>query len=265
MSFTAREKFNGVVKNMRQLDLNEIHAIELEILTYFRDFCDANGLRYWLGGGTLLGAVRHKGFIPWDDDVDVYMPDVDYKKFLELFCNNERYELLHYSLDNNYSLFFAKLTMRGTAIKHTAYPLSQIMGVYIDIFPLVGFPDTKEEQYCQWQNNHLRMAEWSWYQDIVDLVGCEKMPITLCEIISRLNTIPFDEAEYIGDISVILQKEWISKRSEFDQITKMDFEGNKFTVPAGYDKHLKLRYGNYMELPPKEEQEVHGFSMYIEK
>lgn len=257
--------FDTYFKKMKRIGITEIHQIELEILKHFKNFCEANGLRYWLAGGTLLGAVRHNGFIPWDDDVDVYMPDIDYEIFLDTYDSNEEYELLHYSRDSDYYFYFSKLTKKGTALLHYGYPVWEKIGVYIDIFPLVGFPSKIIEQKMQWENEHLVMAEWYWYQDLIDLVGYKRMPKTKGEILSEMDMIKFDEAEYVGTISVILQKEWLSRRCCFIETVEIEFEGEKFKIPAGYDEHLKSRYGNYNILPPKEKQKIHGFPMFVEE
>lgn len=256
---------NDCVKGMRRMSLDEIHSVQSNILKRFRDFCDDNGLRYWLAGGTMLGAVRHKGFIPWDDDVDVYMPEPDYIKFMQLFRDDSDYELINYSKDKNYGFYFAKLTKKNTRICHGGYALHYIMGVYIDIFPLVGFPSDEDGIRKQWHNHHLLMAEWYWYQNMVDLVGEENMPIKRDEILQRLTNPEFDDSEMIGSVSVILQKEWNSPYKDFAETVEADFEGEKYKIPKGYDKHLSLRYGDYMTLPPVEKRAVHSFPMFIKE
>lgn len=248
-------------KYLKRLELKEIHEIEYSILNEFASFCEQHNLRYWLAGGTMLGAVRHNGFIPWDDDVDVYMPDEDYKAFIKIY-KSENYELLHYSKDENYPFFFAKLTKKDTSIWHDGFPMHYIMGIYIDVFPLVGFPTDKDMQKKQWQNEHLTMAEWYWYQDIVDLVGKDKMPISIEEIADNLEVQPFDNSDIIGPISVILQKEWLSNLSQFAEYEMIKFEKSEYRIPIDYDTHLRERYGDYMQLPPIEKRTVHGFNMF---
>ncbi len=260
-----KEKEDCCFNTMRELKTEEIQKIEFQILVQFKDFCERHNLRYLLAGGTMLGAIRHNGFIPWDDDIDVYMPDSDYKKLVELYKDDDDFELLHYTRDSSYPFYFAKLTKKRTAISHGGYPVHYIMGIYIDIFPLVGFPDSESEQKLQWENEHITMAEWYWYQDLVDLIGTSHMPISKENILQGLKTIPFDNANMIGPVSVILQKEWLSRYSDFNETIEKRFMDGIFRIPAGYDQHLTLRYGNYMELPPEGKRVVHGFPAYMEK
>lgn len=256
-------KVKNEFRNMHKIELDEIHQTEFDLLKEFRNYCESKGLRYWLAGGTMLGAVRHSGFIPWDDDIDVYMPDKDYQVFVDEYKDSERYTLLHYERKPDYPYYFAKLTRNGSCIHHKGFPLNSTMGIYIDIFPLVGFPSDPNAQKEQWQMEHLAMAEWYWYQDLVDLVGKDKMPIQLEDIVKRLKPMPFDSADYIGTVSVILQKEWLSKRVDFDNTVKCKFMGELFNIPQGYKDHLSCRYGDFMALPPKEKQVCHGFDMYM--
>ena len=94
---------------MKELSLQEIKQVELEILKEFNSFCEENNIRYFLAFGTLLGAIRYKGFIPWDDDVDVLVPRDDYNRLLKQFQNNEKYCLYAFERDKKYSFPFAKL------------------------------------------------------------------------------------------------------------------------------------------------------------
>ena len=258
----SRKKTEILFEGRRPLSIEEIHKIEYEILKHFRNFCKKNHLRYWLGGGTMLGAIRHKGFIPWDDDVDIFMPDVDYRRFLELYRDSNQYELLNYSKARDYPFFFSKISDKRTVLLHYDYPVEYIMGVYIDIFPLVGYSKDEKERNAQWEFEHLTMAEWYWYKDMSIILGEENIPIVGGNILKKMVLPAFDKSEYVGQVSVVLQKQWVSRKEDFSGYINKRFEKEEFKVPVGYDAHLRERYGNYMELPSEENREVHSFPMY---
>ena len=132
---------------MREIcNLSEIKKIELDILRAFRSFCEKNSLRYFLAYGTLLGAVRHGGFIPWDDDIDVAMPRTDYERFLKEF-RDERYEVYDLS-KKGYFYPFAKLCDTTTVLIEEMSVKNSI-GVYIDIFPMDGIADNDQSQHSK--------------------------------------------------------------------------------------------------------------------
>ena len=135
-----------------KLNKNEIKKIELEILKHFTNICDSYGLRYFLAGGTLLGAVRHKGFIPWDDDIDVFMPRPDYEIFIHLFekINTSRYLKLSHPWDNQNETYlhipYLKIIDTRT-IKYEKGCNKSHGGLDIDVFPIDGLP--KNELICK--------------------------------------------------------------------------------------------------------------------
>lgn len=258
----SNERVLKKIKGRKCLSIDEIHETEFEILSHFKRFCEINNLRYWLGGGTMLGAVRHEGFIPWDDDVDVFMPDSDYYRFIDLYKDNDKYELLTYSKTKNYPFYFSKISDKHTMLWHHEFPVEYIMGVYIDIFPLVGYPDHEYERDIQWKIENITMSEWYWYKDISAIIGEERMPITAKSILDKMILPPFDGSPYVGQVSVIKQKQWVSRKEDFLGYVNRLFEKEEFRIPVGYDSHLRERYGDYMLLPPEEKREIHGFPMY---
>ena len=127
---------------MNDNDLYKLKSEEIKILDYFVDICDKNNLHYYLMYGTLLGAVRHKGFIPWDDDIDVCMPPEDYQQFLRIFKNDDRFFLQTVQTDKYYHTLFAKIRENHTCMiekENTYMPIHK--GINIDIFPLIPYPE----------------------------------------------------------------------------------------------------------------------------
>lgn len=256
-----KEKLKKKIKidsNYRKLSLNELQKIELQILIEFKNKCNEWGLNYFLAGGTLLGAIRHQGFIPWDDDIDVYMPYEDYLKFIDLYEDNDDYALLDWRKIPEYDFQFAKLTKKDTFMFH---PKGINMGVYIDIFPLAGYPSNQSEIENKWNLNRILDGEWTRYflRKEFDL-ECEdcRQKVMDCKY-----NYSFYDADMIGTMQNFLQKPWVSPKEAFSQSIEKSFEGEKFLVPIGYDSHLRYRYGEYMQLPPKEQQVFHGYPVYI--
>ena len=123
---------------MKELSLQEIKEIELDILKMFHSFCIENNIKYYLSHGTLLGAIRYKKFIPWDDDVDLLIPRKDYDRMLSIFKDNERYHLFAFEKDSKYSYPFAKLCDMTTRKDEFGYENGVELGVDIDLFRLRG-------------------------------------------------------------------------------------------------------------------------------
>ena len=140
MKNTIREMIN-----VNEHDRNMIKKTQIEILLFFKHFCDENKLTFYLYGGTLLGAVRHKGYIPWDDDIDVCMPRKDYDIFLKKFPKtNCTYFIENHSTDKKYFLHFSKLMKKDTIyLEYTTQSVGYKSSIFIDIFPINGYPKNK--------------------------------------------------------------------------------------------------------------------------
>lgn len=252
---------------MREIDIEHIKRIELEILNEFHGFCEKHGLTYYLAFGTLLGAVRHKGFIPWDDDVDVLMPRSDFERFMNLYSGSNRYGLIYYPKNKNSWLSWGKMYDQRTSVIEKDTIGVNNCGVYIDIFPLDYLSDTYDDSLKIYKINKKRFT----------LIYSKIFPVKIKNLKSFLLFMarPFISWRfYLGKI----RKEGIKrqKRREyscitapvygekmivesvfFDKKVKMKFENNEYWVPSGYDAFLKRIYGNYLSLPPLEEQVPH--------
>ena len=263
-------------ENLRKLSVAEVKEIQLEILSFFHEYCIRYGLRYYLSAGTLIGAVRHKGYIPWDDDIDVVMLREDYDRLLSQFNQtNTRYQIISNDLDYTCKYGYAKLVNSGTVfIEDPKYDLDKRIGINIDIFPLENLGN----DYQQAIKTVKKAEKYTWIIDKKNCVLKHKTPLktitlklikTVMKIFSYkwcfdgvrriMNTRKNDNASiYVGQITLfakgeneILKREWFSKQVD------MEFEGRRFFAPIGYDEYLKRLFGDYMKLPPKEQQVTH--------
>ena len=250
-------------KSHKKLSLKDVQRIELNLLVEFRNFCEDNNLRYYLGGGTLIGAVRHKGFIPWDDDIDVYMPYEDYRKFLHSYKNHGRFEVLNWRTVDDFPLQFAQLVDNTTCLFRPLEFMNSecVTSVFIDVFPISGYPSNAEMIEQKWNRNLELDAKWFWYQQIRNCTHSNYTDVR-DDIECERHKLPFDDADYVGNVIRTIHRPWAVRRDVYDKTIKLQFEGEWFDAPIGYEDYLHYRYGNYMILPPEEKREQHLFPTY---
>lgn len=265
---------------MKELNLEEIKEIQLDILNSVDSFCRQNNIQYSLSFGTLLGAVRHKGYIPWDDDIDIMMPRPDYDKFIEEFNKfNKHIKVRTRRTDATFPFNFAKVEdTRSNLLEAT--DISFDIGINIDIFPVDGIPsdvtvlkkhlskirllkrvfDAKKVKVNFDKRSNLKNFL------LILLKGLFK-PISyvwiLNEIDKKLLMYDYNTSDYIMiacDSDKTYQR---FRKKDFENFIELDFEGEKYQVISQYDDFLKLIYGDYMKLPPKDKQETHhSFKAY---
>ena len=249
---------------MKKLELDEIKKIELGILDYVVDICEKNNLRYFLAYGTLIGAIRHQGFIPWDDDIDIIMPRPDYEKLLDISASipNEKYQVLS-SRDKSYFYGFAKVVDKKTRIVDENVEKIPELGVWLDVFPYDGkaSKNSFNNKLCFYLNK-LRAA--AVYRKFPKEKGANYLIWMLCRLVGYrpflkmyeffCKKVPFDASEYVGLISDITD---YHKHNLFSDVIKVKFEGKDYDAPIGYDQVLKTYYGDYMQLPPEEQRVSH--------
>lgn len=275
---------------MVKMTLGELQSVELAILKDVATFCDTNNIRYYLGGGTLLGAVRHKGFIPWDDDIDISMPRPDYNKFISTYNGyNENYEVKAIEIDGRYWRTFAKVFDKRTClIEKAIYIEKPGNAVFIDVFPIDGLPDStiqqiklfKEQEFLNflyhssaWNYTKSHKYEDSdsyfsklkgWLRTLLKFIAISILrPLPTHKIIRMINEnaskISYDEAKFIGaivDCAHGASREKIAKEI-FEPRISFDFAGEKFWGPKGFDVYLSNLYGNYMNMPKEKNRKTH--------
>lgn len=257
------------------ISLNEMKKIELNMLIYLDKICDKNNINYSLAGGTLLGAVRHKGFIPWDDDIDVFMTRSNYIKFIDLFRKekNKDYLLLNTNIKKDYYYAFSKIVDTRTMMVETNVKKIKDLGVYIDLFPIDNIPDDLSERKAFFKKinkyrkildltcniNHKNKNKLNLFLRNI-IYYCSNSNVSnyyarkidfLCQKYNEKNT--KEQATIVGSYG---EKE-IMKKSVYNKYERIEFENHYFQSIRDYDSYLKSIYGDYMKLPPKEKRISH--------
>ena len=257
---------------MKKLSLEECKQISLDILTDIADFCDKHDITYFLAVGTLLGAIRHQGYIPWDDDIDIMLPRPDYKRLLAEY--DGPYKLLKPA---DGLLYYAKAYDPST-VKYEAdtdYKKNKAIGVDIDIFPLDGIVNDQEviaklykrecflEMLLRLSNQpiFLRKNPIKCINRIIPRIIGSKNIIRMIE--KNAQTYDYDKSDYVirmrwspNGFTGALPKKIFAK-------AQGEFEGHTFCIPEGYDDFLKAFFGDdYMELPPEDKRVTHDFECY---
>ncbi len=267
-------------------DLRKLQLVCLDILKEVVRVCDKYDIKYFLYEGTLLGCIRHKGFIPWDDDLDIAMLRDDYDKFLKVAEKelNDGFFLQTFDTDENYPLAFAKVRKNNTFLDELHYQnIDMNKGIFIDIFPLDNMPNLKilrfferkilrlKYVFCLVSNKDIKLNNNKKYEGVVNFLrkfifwnGRNKL-VKFDKRIKRYNKLK--NCKYCGQICSVHKSNGIFKKYWLENLEKKEFEGLEFLVPSEYNSLLSHSYGDYMKLPPIEERKPqHGinFSLDIE-
>lgn len=269
---------------MRTIQIDEMKQRLLSIAEYLDKLCEENGMNLFMSGGTLLGAVRHKGFIPWDDDIDMYLSRPDYDRLIEIFRqqgNNGKYKLLAHELDDKYLYGFAKLIDTDTLLIEKGGDAGVEMGLFLDIFPIDGLGDDIKfaKKHMKKINKYiilnLSLLVKPWRKEVsfaknftiaclrvlAKMYGANRLHKKLSEIV---HSVPYETSKYVGEfIDEIGDKRIMLKNEMYDDYVLMDFENIKLKAPKNWDKWLTQFYGDYMKLPPVEKRVLtHGYELY---
>lgn len=280
MAYLPKKKSKGIDHTMQELTLREIQLGSLEVLKVIDKICRENNIEYFLFYGTLIGAIRHEGFIPWDDDIDIAMPRDSYERFLDYFRQNidslKPFELMHFSTNDKYIYPIARVSDSRYKVEYTGVD-DYGLGLFVDIYPFDGWGNTLDEG---------RKIEKSFYWDrlLISLAACNKYVPSYHNnaIRSAIKLIAYKFAKKMS-ITALLKKAddkakkykyndcdqvgctcWIDiadlkmryKRSLLKPVLHK-FEEYEFYIPEGYDEILRGNYGDYMQFPPEEDRVPH--------
>ena len=260
---------------MREMTREELKEKQLNILDVVHKFCEENGISYWLDCGTLLGAIRHKGFIPWDDDIDIGMLRQDYDKFTAIFNSfSDRYKVINIDVDRNFYCAFSKVVDKSTRL----IEFDRDFFVNIDVFVYDNAPDDDDALRIQYDN---RDKLYGWYilqnkqkfnsKNCIEkyakklFLRCLRIlpnAFFIRKIIANSQKYASDKTKRVGNFMSIARI--ACDKDVFTSFVDVEFEGRKYKAPVGYDKWLKAFYKNYMELPPVEKRiSTHRFVAYV--
>lgn len=255
---------------MKYITIEEKKQLMLEMLSEIDEFCRKNDIKYFLGGGTLLGAIRHKGYIPWDDDADIALMRDDYEKLISIFKSKSgNLELKDFRNDKHYIWPSAKFVHNKTVLienNNKRFPI----GVFIDVFPLDYVVGNKEKVISYqkklelWKKiltlKYLHVdPQRGFLKNAVVLIGRITYLIPnkiILRKIYKLSTKYSEnrDANYVCSFAGAWGEREISERELFDTAIECEFEGCSFMIPKGYDKFLTNIYGDYMTPPPIEKR-----------
>lgn len=261
---------------MREVTFEESRKIQLDILIYFDEWCKQHGLHYSLGEGTLIGAIRHKGFIPWDDDIDLLMPRKDYDEFINSY--NGKYRLISLNTEKRWWSCYSRLTDERTLVKFIN-PIHNYHGLWISLLPIDNYPDDKEEWDATKKiiDKYLRICRMKvvyWDKGgsfIVNLMNNSRKvllwPLTFNYIGNRCQKllISFNkrDTKRKGQMACLWHEPWVFDADLIADFVDVEFEGRMFPALQGYDAYLREQYGDYMQLPPEDKRVAkHDYKAY---
>ena len=258
---------------MREITLDEQKKILIEILKYIDDVCKENNIKYSLIGGSLIGAIRNKGIIPWDDDVDIILLNNEYDKLIECLkkSDNSRYRLMTVDTEKTYYYPFAKIVDTSTILTENIFKKINGMGVYVDIFKYNYIPDNNKElrKYCKKIKFLKRILTYS-----CTIKSNSRIKNFIYKYISKINSnklakriITYEE-KYNNKKSKYLLSNWtvyalekeIQKSNNFDEYEYVEFENINAMVTKKFDEVLKTTFGDYMTPPPAEKRISHHYT-----
>ena len=262
---------------MRRLTLKELQGFSLEILKDVAGFCERHGIKYTLAYGTLLGAVRHKGFIPWDDDIDIMMPREDYERFRTIYTS-DRYSFIDSRNTPECYIAFGRVCDTERTISSSCIPwVMKDVGVWIDIFPVDRIPDDRESFKRIYDSLYLLMKFNVGIRRVHTISSSrfslrKRLKIWLAKK-THPRLIKRNPADIVKDMETLISfispsesHHWSQlccpdagtceffTDDEINEYVKMPFEDGEFFVWKGYDSILRDSYGDYMILPPPDKQ-----------
>ena len=260
--------------NNKKISIDELKKIQIGILDYIDNFCRKNNINYWIDTGTLLGAVRHKGYIPWDDDIDIGMLRDDYEKFIKLFNkdNKTQYKFHCYEIDKNWYFPYGKVLDENTIMYEPDEETGIKTAVFVDVFIYDNIINDEKIIKKMYKKRDL-YTKLSNLQNNKHFVSLNKQKYNFIRYpfyllmqlfpkryfvkknIKNSKKYINSNTNYVGNLTSVTKM--ICSKDVFKSFVDLEFEGKKYKAPIGYEEWLKAFYGDYMKLPPKEKQVSH--------
>lgn len=264
------------MENLVEISLDEAKEKMLEMMCYIDKVCRDNNIKYSLAYGTLIGAIRHKGFIPWDDDMDIMLTRDNYDKLIEIIKKDDKYDFL--DIRNGLLANFSKICYKNTVgIEHTKFmklPSEVDMGIYIDIFPLDNLPEVGYKKHMKKILFYIRLLQTNSFKryfaspSLINAIIKSIVFLPFC-IISKIYTkervikkivylqkkFNNTKTDYIGIASFGYLERY--KKSWFDEYIDVKFGDYKFMLVKEYDKVIRVCYDDYMIIPDEKDRKIH--------
>lgn len=261
-------------------DLKQLQRVILVIAKELKRLCDENNIRYTLIGGSLIGAVRHQGFIPWDDDFDVVMPREDYERFLEC-CKtklNPEFSVLNWNTSDSYFMAFSKILLKGTeAVTEMRHNPNYPREIFIDVFPFDTIPDDaklrKKQEKSSYFCKKMLLCKQNGKEYYKHFNGGKKVGYFFMGVASHfynsrklieryeqeMNRYKGDTLDYTSITGSYGYSKEIIPHHMLENFIELPFEDTSFSVMRDYDYYLKMVFGDYMQLPPEDKRHTHSF------
>ena len=277
------KKENEEYLKLSKSELRALQLKSLEILLYFKKICEEHNLTFYFCGGCCIGALRHKGFIPWDDDIDIFMPRKDYEKLFEIwdkFADTKKYSCNRTTESKFIGNVMTTIVDNDTkVIRPWQKGKDGAKGVMIDVLPLDGCAPKgiKRKMQMIWS------MIYTLYCSRMVPVNHGKMMSLICKVLlgivpgnklknkiwkfaeKQMSKYPIENSEYITELCAgphYMKNEY--PKNIFEKAVYKEFEGYEMPLPVGYDEYLKIAFGDYMQLPPKEKQVPHHDIIYMD-